>query len=59
MFARSHRESARDEESKMAEELQDNDAAPNEDAMDTEVDIEAKIQNAMLSRVSHFKEQAE
>ena len=42
----------------MAEELQDNDA-PNEEAMDVDVGIETKIQNAMLSRVSHFKEQAE
>ncbi|XP_022993822.1 glutamic acid-rich protein-like isoform X1 [Cucurbita maxima] len=42
----------------MAEELQDTDA-PNEEAMDVDVGIETKIQNAMLSRVSHFKEQAD
>lgn len=44
--------------SKMAEELQDKDA-PNEEAMDVAVDIERKIHNAMRSRISHFKEQAE
>lgn len=42
----------------MAEEIQDKDA-PNEEAMDVAVDIETKIHNAMRSRISHFKEQAE
>lgn len=42
----------------MAEELQGNDALK-EEPMDVAVDIETKIHNAMRSRISHFKEQAE
>ena len=42
----------------MAEELQGNDT-PKEEPMDVAVGIETKIHNAMRSRISHFKEQAE
>ncbi|XP_050937819.1 uncharacterized protein LOC103504049 isoform X4 [Cucumis melo] len=42
----------------MAEELQGNDALK-EEPMDVAVDIETKIHNAMRSRISHFKEQAD
>ncbi|XP_038884710.1 glutamic acid-rich protein isoform X2 [Benincasa hispida] len=42
----------------MAEELQDKDAS-NDKAMDVAVDIETKIYNAMRSRVSYFKEEAD